>query len=575
MRGIEDTSVLGVGLQSGVGQLGVGYLGVRGESLDTDQLSLDLRFAADKTLTARKGPTPVFVRASGATQVGASGLIEYAPENLILRSQESSFWGITGSASKISTDSSVAPDGTMTADVVGFSGASGYLTSTVTSVASPVSVTISCWVRVASETALFRLQIVDAPSPNFTATTTWQRFSHTGSLTSSYSGIRAASDGSSSTLEVWGLQVERSSTARTYIPTTTAAVYGARFDHDPVTLVCKGLLIEESRTNQILQSENFGTTWALTNATASLNVATAPDGSANADKIINTSGGVQGRAQQNFTLSGSNVYSVFAKAAEWGWVHIAPLQTTGGVWFNLINGTIGTQQAGFVGSITSFGNGWYRCAVQCTGLSTPLTARIHPTNADAVFTLGDGTSGILLWGAQLEAGAFPTSYIPTTTASLARSADVCSITAGAFSGFWNNSEGTVFASGDPRSTSSIATYLMANSGSNANQVAVFRNPTTNSYGVANSGSYTANISVSAANGSFNKIAGSYITNDARVAFNNVLGTPDTSVIVPTNLTRLNIGSSGIAGSEFTNGCISEIRYYKKSLSNAKLQALTT
>ena len=132
----------------------------------------------------------------------------------------------------------------------------------------------------------------------------------------------------------------------------------------------------------------------------------------------------------------------------------------------------------------------------------------------------------------------------------------------------------MFASGDPRASASIATYLMANSGANVNQVSIYRNTTTNTYGVANSGSYTASISASAANGSFNKIAGSYITNDARVAFNNVLGTPDTSVIVPTNLTRLNIGSSGTANSEFANGCISAIRYYKKSLSNAKLQALT-
>ena len=352
----------------------------------------------------------------------------------------------------------------------------------------------------------------------------------------------------------------------------SAAINTPRFDHTSAG-VCRGLLIEESRTNICLQSENFGTTWSLTNATASLNVATAPDGSTSADKLINNSGAA-GRAQQSFTLSGSHVYSVFAKADEWGWVYIAPLQANGGVWFNLTNGTIGTQQAGFVGSITSFGNGWYRCAVQCTGLSTSLTARIHPTNGDNTLTIGDGTSGIFIWGAQLEAGLFATSYIPTVASTVVRSADVCSITGANFTSFWNTNEGAMFTSGDPRGSSSAATLVMANSGANANQIAFDRSTTTIRFGIANSGTYTAQIQQNSTNGSFVKISGAYATNNARSALNGVLGTPDTSVIVPTNLNRFNIGSAGAASTEFTNGCISEIKYFRKPLSNAKLQALT-
>jgi hypothetical protein len=169
----------------------------------------------------------------------------------------------------------------------------------------------------------------------------------------------------------------------------------------------------------------------------------------------------------------------------------------------------------------------------------------------------------------------PTSYIPTTTAALARSADMCSITGSDFSGFYNQSEGTFFAAADPRATASSATYLMANSGNNTNQVSIFRSTVISTFGVANSGSYTAQISVASTNGSFNKIAGSYFTNDARAAFNGALGSADTSVTVPTNLNRLNIGSGGVASTEFANGCISSIRYYKKRLPNAKLQSLTT
>jgi hypothetical protein len=184
------------------------------------------------------------------------------------------------------------------------------------------------------------------------------------------------------------------------------------------------------------------------------------------------------------------------------------------------------------------------------------------------------TSDVFLWGAQLEAGGFATSYIPTTTGSVVRSADVCSITGANFTSFWNTNEGAMFASGDPRGSASVATLVMANSGANANQISFDRSTTTIKFGVANSGTYTATIQQNSTNGSFVKISGAYATNNARSALNGVLGTPDTSVIVPTNLNRFNIGSASTANSEFANGCISEIKYFRKPLSNAKLQSLT-
>jgi hypothetical protein len=203
----------------------------------------------------------------------------------------------------------------------------------------------------------------------------------------------------------------------------------------------------------------------------------------------------------------------------------------------------------------------------------------YPTRTTLTFTPTAGSLTLTVTGsvteAQLEAGAFATSYIPTTTASVVRSLDLCSITGGDFTGFYNQSEGAFFAAADPRAATASSTYLMANSGSNANQVSIFRNTTASSFGVASSGTYTAQITTASANGSFNKIAGSYFTNDARAAFNGALGTADTSVTVPTNLNRLNIGSGGVGNTEMANGCISSIRYYKKRLSNAKLQALTT
>ncbi len=408
-----------------------------GGGLNPDGLSLDLRFALDKTLTARKGPTPTFTRASTATFVGSDGLIQ------------------------------------------------------------------------------------------------------------------------------------------------SAAVNQARFDHDPVTLASRGLLIEESRTNLILQSENFGTTWGLVNATASLNVATAPDGSVSADKLITDSGVTLGRATQVMTLTGSHVYSVFAKAGEWGWLSIFPLSATGGVWFNLTNGTIGTQQSGFVGSITSFGDGWYRCAVQCTGIGTSgTTARIISTNANGVQSTGDGTSGIFIWGAQLEVGSFATSYIPTTTASVVRSADLCSISGSNFTGFWNQSAGTLVESFEA-SPNTNTTYASASNGNIVQNSLHLDNDTGLMRAVYYSGSSlvaTLDLGAVGTVGAANTISTAYSVNDFAASRNGAAVVVDTAGAVPASLTQINIGAderSQTPTSFYSNRCIKSLRYFKKRLPDAKLQTLST
>jgi len=355
----------------------------------------------------------------------------------------------------------------------------------------------------------------------------------------------------------------------------SAAINAARFDHNPITGVCRGLLIEESRTNRILQSENFGTTWALINATASLNVATAPDGSTSADKIINNSG-ASGRVQQVFTLSGSNVYSVFAKADEWNWLLISPLGGGTGVWFNLSNGTVGTQLSGSVGSITSFGNGWYRCSVVFTGAGVSNSARISPTNANNTLTDGNGTSGILIWGAQLEAGSFATSYIPTVASSVVRSADVCSISGADFTSFYNQSEGTIIASA----------VIDALTGNNRGIYGINNNTGSHGfatlYNAASSGviSQSRNTASTTLSPTFTNSAGvkftrslAYYLGGCSIATNGSAVTDTAATISTQTMLTLQIGN--MLGGSFQGTChIPSIRYYRKRLPNAKLAQLT-
>ena len=351
----------------------------------------------------------------------------------------------------------------------------------------------------------------------------------------------------------------------------TAASGAARFDHDPVTLASRGLLIEEGRTNQFVQSDNFASvSWPIVNATLSSNVETAPDGSTTADKLIVNSGTTIGRVSQAFTLTGTYTMSVFAKAGEWGWVFISPLGPSGGVWFNLSSGVVGTQNSGFVGSITSFGNGWYRCSVVFTGLGTSLTSRIVSTNADGVTSTGNGTSGIFIWGAQLEAGAFPTSYIPTTTSALARSADVCSIT-GASSTF-GNTDGTLFTIGGSLfiSTTTNNNICSIDSGTTG-QLRIFTRAAqagrlsamvSNVILTPSSGYNTAGVFYKAAIAA-NSSGADYVIDGTQI--------PDT--YTGSSITADNLKITGVSGAT-TNSWISSIRYYKKRLPVSKLQALT-
>lgn len=214
----------------------------------------------------------------------------------------------------------------------------------------------------------------------------------------------------------------------------------------------KGLLIEEARTNLVVQSQTLATTWTAVASTVASDVANAPDGSATADRVTeDTASGAAHGINQTVAVASGVTYclSVHAKPAGRNWLRLTltnqfPAATN--VWFDLQNGAVGTIGAGAAGAaIQPLANGWYRCMVVATATgsgNTIVSPRLATGNNNSSFD-GDGASGVLLWGAQLEIGAFPTSYIVTTTGSATRAADVVSLagaalaplTAGAGSAF--------------------------------------------------------------------------------------------------------------------------------------------
>ena len=368
----------------------------------------------------------------------------------------------------------------------------------------------------------------------------------------------------------------------------SAAINAPRFDHDPVTGVCKGLLMEESRTNICLQSENLSTTWGGLGRTISSDFATSPDGSTTADKIVeNTSNGLHGVFQTPTTVSGSTyIGSMYVKAAgrNFAMIYTGAAPTNGryisipadgtGTVLGLFNANPSTVTLQYVG------NGWYRVTILIvasgTGTSLEIYAAITGTNASYT---GDGTSGISVWGAQVELGSFATSYIPTTTASVVRSADVCSITGSDFSGFYNQPEGTLFADVTPQTVAQASVVLAVNTGTFQNAHLIYKvDQTINAVGRRWAGQTsvgaTAQTSIATSTDvaiARSRLSYAYKLNDFVFAYaGGIVGTDNLGNIPSPTAMRIGGRDDGLS----INGHIAAVRYYKKRLSNARIQTIT-
>lgn len=192
----------------------------------------------------------------------------------------------------------------------------------------------------------------------------------------------------------------------------------------------KWLLAEWARTNLLLQSEAFQTSWAAISWSVSINQATAPDGLVTMDKIIPAAASLSHYLSQWVTTSASvYTYSIYAKASGYNYLQLWASASISSwyVNFDLSNGTVWGSWT-WTGSIQSIWNGIYRCiAVTDTVLAATASMVIWvvstPTSARSEIWTADGTSGILVWWAQFEQWRNASSYIPTTTTTATRNID--------------------------------------------------------------------------------------------------------------------------------------------------------
>ena len=380
----------------------------------------------------------------------------------------------------------------------------------------------------------------------------------------------------------------------------TASSGVARFDHrlEGGVWVNKGLLIEEQRTNLQKYSEDFSQASQLTNVTVTTNTndTTAPDGTNTADIIVeNTTNGLHFLITPITSVTASTKYtfSVFAKKGTRDFVRVgfsvaANWPTGQGlVYFNLANGTIGTNgsPSDAVPSIQDVGNGWYRCSVSLSslaGASSAFGGAVFVADQDNQPSYAGLTGGkaAYVWGAQLEVGAFPTSYIKTTTASVTRNADVASMTGTNFSSWYNATESTIFAQSTIYYDLPSGTFpRIFEIGDGTTGERIIQNYASDLPGVrmivtdGGTNVVALSFSIGQSNGITRKIAGAYKVNDFAGSINGGTVLTDTSGTMPT-VNKINFGSSQDNNSNLINGHIAKFYYWNTRKPDLFLESIT-
>jgi len=232
------------------------------------------------------------------------------------------------------------------------------------------------------------------------------------------------------TIEVKEPQLVIGNVPGTYVPNSSTTLSASQVRRE----AGRGVRVFGSGTNLIYASEAFDdAAWTKNATTVTANTGTAPDGAATADLVTPTVAAGAHNIYQSYTfLAATYTLSVHAKASGYDWIKLGSMFSGNGVYFNVSNGTIGTANGGWVGTIQLLPNGWYRCSVTWTASAGADLPGFYVATADGTnsFT-GNGTSGTLAWGIQLEQSAFATDYIPnaSTTVSASAGADDLQIAA--------------------------------------------------------------------------------------------------------------------------------------------------
>ena len=378
----------------------------------------------------------------------------------------------------------------------------------------------------------------------------------------------------------------------TYVASTgyiTAATNNQpRFDYNPITLACKGLLIEESRTNICLQSNQFDTTWTNNNTAEAAAQGTSPDGTNNAWSLTNDATlGIHNILQPIGWTATATTVSMYVKYVDHRWLAIRIGGAANNYFgsYDLQNGVTGLYTAGCTTTMTAVGNSWYRITISATltvvGTVNLLITMNNSDNANQDTYSGTGTK-LLMYGVQVETGAFPTSYIPTTSAALTRNADVATMTGTNFSSWFNATQGSAVIGFNntaiATSTGDLYLWSLTNSSntskrisprlitSTRGQIAAFANDGTSFIYSVFDGTYSSGNAKCAVAFKLSNRFGA-VLNGGSVSENT------TGTLADGGYDELIFGANS-GGANIFNGWIRTFNFYPQSLTNAEIQAFS-
>ena len=338
-------------------------------------------------------------------------------------------------------------------------------------------------------------------------------------------------------------------------------------------------MLEPASTNLVTYSEDFSNAYWTKSGLGVTSGFISPDGTLNAYKMVkdtNTGTGFL-RASGFSQLATENItLSIYAKAGENNSVILYEDYSDDGVIFNLKTGTITAYRGTPVSSsMELLTNGFYKLNLTVFPNYTISQYKVIAIdNSGSLTAAGDGTSGVYIFGAQLEVLSYATSYIPTLSGAIqTRAAESCDLTPP--SGVIGQAEGTVYWEINVKTTvaSGNENILNIDAGAFGNTIYFIKSASGNLVGeMFTSSSLQASFTKIAITEGVHKMAMGYANNNTAFFVDGTqIGTTDTSCTVPTT-NRIQLGN-GVLGS--SDCLLNDLRLYKTRLTNAQLQTLTT
>ena len=390
----------------------------------------------------------------------------------------------------------------------------------------------------------------------------------------------------------------------------TAPADAPRFDHRYVNgeIESLGLLVEEQRSNLITYSDTLTTGWSHIGFTSNAVDSSYPNptGNLGTKKLVEETGNTSNQKvlYEDVTVGNNDQvfsHSIFVKPigdrnAQISIHNAAPSNAKGfTVNFNLSGLTTFTTSASDSSSLVDYGviaypNGWYRIYVvgntgslNSDGTTLRFHLRILDSTGNSNYT-GDGSSGLYAYGAQMELGAFPTSYIPRPDASTkTRNPDNASITGSNFTEWYNQTGYTIFTNHIAPPVTQSGPYprvfnITTTASGDSNRLNHYHAPlVVGSYrvgvSVIENNATQVVLSTTLSQGLVAKMASRFAENNSALSLNGTIIGTDTNCSI-NSVTRdiITIGSN-INGS-YLNSTISQLIYYPNRLTNSQLVSLT-